>query len=123
MRLAQTTRQGIKIVKGQDCGSGLHIGCWGKYKADVGNLIFLHSLAATDICTMPEYQIAHICFVFSPTSNVQPRSTILALDNLYSFVFWLEPISSPLPHSRFRTVQKMKVGGQQATGVVCLTDI
>jgi hypothetical protein len=83
----------------------------------------LHSLAATDICPMPEYQIARICFVFSPTSNVQPRSTILAVDNLYAFVLWFEPISSPLPHSRFRTVQKMKVGGQQATGVVHLTDI
>src|SRR5260221_6745453 len=84
---------------------------------------YLHSLAATDICTMPEYQIAHICFVFSPMSNVQPRSTILALDNLYAFVLWFEPISCLLPHSRFRTVQKMKVRGQQATGVVCKTDI
>src|SRR6266850_7684980 len=35
----------------------------------------------------------------------------------------LNQFPPPLPHSKLRTVQKMMVGGQQATGIVPLMDI
>jgi hypothetical protein len=83
------------------------------------------------------YRIARICFVFSLPSHIREglrksrRSTVFnpiptndpTIDSHYAFVLWFEPISSPVQHSKLRTVKKMIVGNQQATGIVHLKDI
>ncbi|KAF8327556.1 uncharacterized protein EI90DRAFT_3126859 [Cantharellus anzutake] len=72
---------------------------------------------------LKRYRVAQICFLFSPFSKYLEQyetfhpSTIslpnkgnkCAIDDIYAFVLWFEPISSPLPHSKLRTVQKMWV--------------
>lgn len=80
------------------------------------------------------YRIARVCFLFSQMSSDTAESGGLdgsnsatankhARRDLYAFVLWFDPISSPSPHSKLRTVQKMRVGNQQATGIVPLVDI
>ena len=80
---------------------------------------------------LPGYRIARVCFIFSEPlkSNVAAGVSQPAPQNnspisrLYAFVLWFEPISPPSPHSKLKTVQKMMVGDQQATGIVPITDI
>src|SRR6266850_7147393 len=82
------------------------------------------------------YRIGHVCFVFSLASHsrgatrrlhesivshsISPNDPTISH---YAFILWFEPISSPSPHSKLRTVWKMRVGNQQATAIVHITDI
>src|SRR5260370_21587814 len=83
------------------------------------------------------YRIGHVCFVFSLASHSRGTTRRLhgsvvshsispndpTISHLYAFILWFEPISSPSLHLRLRTVWKITVGDQQATGIFHLTII